>query len=340
MSLENVPTLFKCVTCGKEFSKYSSYRIHVQTHIDEPHACDQCKKKYKLRRYLLEHKRTAHAEAGQFECDECGKICPHKKSLAAHKRSHRKARNGKLYECDQCEKKYKWRAALLTHKRNAHAEDRQLECDECGELYPHKRALSDHKRCAHSVQEFECPVCGKKLRPGSSYLHMKTHSDQPCECDVCGKVCPNSVALAAHKRRVHSEDTHRCEHCGKLFALASILSKHIVIHDEERKEYSCTRCSRTFKSIVGREHHLQIEHSDTRFTCDSECGLDSATRSEYREHLKSRHSQQHPATCKCVTIDVLLAQKVAKNLRNTAFVKADGTLKCTDGDCDFATTCA
>ncbi|KAH7721463.1 serine/threonine kinase [Aphelenchoides avenae] len=36
----------------------------------------------------------------------------------------------------------------------------------------------------------------------------------------------------------------------------------------------------------------------------------------------------------------MLNRKVAKNLGNTAFVAADVTMKCTDGNCDFATTCA
>ncbi|KAH7721417.1 hypothetical protein AAVH_11032 [Aphelenchoides avenae] len=225
MSLAKEPTLFKCPTCGKEFSKYSSLRSHRETHNDVPHACDQCEKKYKRRGDLCQHKRTAHAEDGKFECDECGKIFPHKKPLTSHKRFHREARKGKLNECDQCGKKYKRRTALLEHKRNAHAEDRQLQCDECG------------------------------------------------------KLCPNKLALHRHKR------------------------------------YS-------------------------RFTCDSECGLHSATRSEYLEHLRHQHVLQHPVTCKCASVDVKRAQQVAKHLGQTTLVEPDGTMKCIDGDCDFATTCA
>ncbi|KAH7699614.1 hypothetical protein AAVH_33279, partial [Aphelenchoides avenae] len=83
-----------------------------------------------------------------------------------------------------------------------------------------------------------------------------------------------------------------------------------------------------------------MEHSDARFSCDTECGLHSSTRSEYLQHLTSHHAKQHPATCKCVSVDVKRAQNVATNLGSTAFVKEDGTLKCTDGDCDYATTCA
>ncbi|KAH7702137.1 Protein kinase [Aphelenchoides avenae] len=247
--------------------------------------------------------------------------------------------SGELHECDQCEKKYKSRTAMLRHKRTAHAEAGQSECVKCGKNFPHKKALNDHQR-AHSDRKFECPVCGKKVRPGCSARHMKIHAGQACECDVCGKVSRNQPALDLHKQRAHSKAKHQCERCGKVFGLASTLRKHAVTHDEEREEYRCVRCPRTFKSPEGRKKHMEIEHSGSRFTCDSECGLHSATRSEYLQHLTSHHVKQHPATCKCVSVDSNRAQKIATNLGNTAFVKADGTMKCIDGDCVFATTCA
>ncbi|KAH7699051.1 Protein kinase [Aphelenchoides avenae] len=236
--------MFKCPTCGKEFSKYSSHRSHREIHSDVLHACDQCEKKYKHRSTLHEHKRTAHAQAGRFECDECGKLFPHKKVLRDHKR--------KRHECDQCEKKYKRRNSLRAHKQTAHAQPGRYECDECGKLCPHKRALDSHKR-VHS-DDFECRVCNKKMHPGNASRHMKTHTD-------------------------------------------------------------------------------------SRFVCDSECGLQSATRSEYREHLKREHAAQHPSTCKCIWVNLVRAQQVATKLGNTSFLETDGTMKCTDGSCDFETTC-
>ncbi|KAH7721425.1 zinc finger protein [Aphelenchoides avenae] len=340
MSLAKVPTLFKCPTCGKDFSTHASLRRHREKHKDKLHACDQCEKKYSWRTALFRHKQTAHAAAGQFECDTCGKICPHKTALYDHKRYHRETHNGKLHECDQCERKYKWRGNLLNHKRIAHPEGERgpLEGDECGKLYPHGRALYDHKRGVHD-----------------QFDYVETHTGQRCECDMCGKVYTNSPALDNYKWRGHSEAPHRCEYCGKTFGFACRLRAHMVIHGEKREEYQCARCPRRFKSHNGLTHHVSTEHSgilpgfglnsrehplDTRFTCDSECGLHFATRSEYLGHLQSRHAQEHPLTCKCVTIDVMMAKRVATNLVSTAFVEADGTMKCIDGDCSFETTCA
>ncbi|KAH7692953.1 hypothetical protein AAVH_40018, partial [Aphelenchoides avenae] len=176
------------------------------------------------------------------------------------------------------------------------------------------------------------------MRPGSLSLHMETHAGQPCECDVCGEIQRNSRALAVHKRRAHFK--HRSEYCGKTFSFPSGLREHVAIHDEKREEYRCTWCPRKFTTLLGRKNHVRIGHSDARFTCDSECGLHSASRSEYIQHLNSRHAKQHPATCKCVPINVMVAKQVAKHLRNAAFVEAGGTMKCIDGGCDFETTCA
>ncbi|KAH7699815.1 Protein kinase, partial [Aphelenchoides avenae] len=307
MSLAKVPPLFQCVKCGKQYNKHSSFRSHMETHNGKLHECDQCGKKFNLRQ-----------------------------SLWAHMQTH----DEKLNECDQCKKKFNARRNLLQHKRTAHAEPGQFECDECGKLCPHKKALYDHKRHVHSDADFECPVCAKKVRQHNLSHHMQTHTGQQCECDVCGTIHRNPPALDKHKRTAHSKAKHQCEYCGKIFGEAGKLREHTAIHDEKREEYRCARCPRTFKSLKGREHHIKREHSDTHFTCDSECGLHSATRSEYLDHLNSRHAKQHPATCKCVSIDVVLSSQIAMKLGNAAFVKASGTLKCTDGECDFTTTCA
>ncbi|KAH7699517.1 zinc finger protein, partial [Aphelenchoides avenae] len=301
-----------CDQCGKQFNNKKSLRQHMQTHNDKLHGCDQCGKKYTLRGNLLTHKRTAHGEAGQFECEECGKQYNKYSSLWQHMQTH----NDRVHECDQCEKKYKRREVLLQHKQTAHAEPGRFECDECGKICPHKPALNGHKR-----------------------VH-KMHAEEPCECDVCGTIRPNPRALALHKLRAHSKATHRCEQCGKAFSRANALRRHVATHDEKCEEYRCVHCPRTFKSREARGRHLKIQHSDTRYTCDSECGLHSATRSEYLEHLSGRHARQHPATCKCVSLNVITAEQVATKLGKTAFVEADRTMKCTEGGCDFTTACA
>ncbi|KAH7703397.1 Protein kinase [Aphelenchoides avenae] len=307
MSQAKAPTLFKCVQCGKEYNKVSSFRVHMWAHREKLHECDQCEKKYKRREALLEHKHIEHTADGHFECDECERKYTRRRTLLEHKRiAH--AEVGK-FECEQCGKKYTWRGSLREHKQAAHAKAGRFTCDQCGKICPHKQALRTHKQ-VHSERTFECLVCGKTMPQRSSYRHMKTHTGQPCECDVCGSIHPNPRSLARHKRSAHSEAKHRCEHCGKVFSWASDLRKHMTIHD------------------------------DSRFTCDSECGLQSATRSEYLEHLRRRHVAQHPATCKCAPVDVKRAQQVATNMGQTAFVEADGTMKCIDGCCDFETTCA
>ncbi|KAH7721413.1 Protein kinase [Aphelenchoides avenae] len=269
-----------------------------------------------------------------FKCVKCGKDYNKCSALRSHMETH----SDVLHECDQCQKKYKRLGDLREHKQTAHAEAGHFECDECGKFFPHKRALHNHKRI-HSA-ELICPVCDKKMRPRNLSRHMETHAGQACECDVCGTVLRNPSSLAEHKRRKHSEAEHPCGYCGKVFGMANDLRKHVVTHDEKRAEYKCSQCPQTFKFPKDRENHMRTVHSDSRFVCDSECGLHSATRLEYSDHLNGSHAKQHPVTCKCVSVDVILTRTVATKLGNTAFVADDGTMTCTDGGCDFMTTCA
>ncbi|KAH7693699.1 Protein kinase [Aphelenchoides avenae] len=217
-----------------------------------------------------------------------------------------------LFKCAQCGKEYNkyrsFRFHMETHNGNLH------ECDQCEKKYKSREALLHHRQTAH--------------------VEAGQH-----KCDECGKLCPHKVALRRHKRRVHSDSDFECPVCGKKTRLQSS-SQHTKTHAEKREEYRCVKCPKTFKCRRGREKHMKREHSDSRFACDSECDLHSATLLEYRDHLTSRHSKQHPATCKCISIDVVLAQQIATNLGSTTVVEAAGTLKCTDGCCDFATSCA
>ncbi|KAH7717173.1 Protein kinase [Aphelenchoides avenae] len=357
MSPGKAPALFKCVKCGKTYNKRTSLQSHMETHSDKFHECDQCEKKYKRGSALFGHKQRTHAEAGHFECDTCGRLYPHKQALYNHKRVHSNpdfecpvcdkkmhARNapqhmethtGKVHECDQCEKKYRWSGGLRQHKRAAHAQAGRFECDECGKLYPHKKALYGHKRY-HSDTDFECPVCGKKMHARSAPQHMETHTGKLHECDQCEKKYKRRGDLRQHKRTAHAEaGRFECDECGKLYPHKKALRDHKRSHSNK---FKCPVCD---KKMPPRSSSRHMEsHTDSRFTCDPECGLHSATRSEYAEHLKSRHAEQHPLTCKCVSINVMVAKHVATNLGNVAFVEADGTMKCTDGDCDFATTCS
>lgn len=65
-----------CLICGKLFSGDRTLARHMKLHdaISETHPCTECGRKFKQRRYLLDHNRKVHnlyADEGPLTCESC-----------------------------------------------------------------------------------------------------------------------------------------------------------------------------------------------------------------------------------------------------------------------------
>ncbi|KAH7721445.1 zinc finger protein 28 [Aphelenchoides avenae] len=219
-----------------------------------------------------------------------------------------------LFKCVQCGKEYNKVSSLRVHMW-AHR-GKLHECDQCDKKYKRREALLEHKQIEHTEDgHFECDECEKK------YTRRRT--------------------LLEHKRIAHAQvGKFECEQCGKKYRWRGSLREHKKNAHAQAGRFKCNECGKSYPHKVALRNHKRYHSEHTLFTCDSECGLQSATRSEYLEHLRCRHAAQHPAICKCVSLNAKRVQHVATNLGNSVFAEADGTMKCIDGGCDFETTCA
>jgi len=68
------------------------------------------------------------------------------------------------------------------------------------------------------------------------------------------------------------------------------LTRHEMIHLEERPTFLCTICNKTYLHKYGVFRHLQ-EHSYNKFTCEL-CNIDFLTRGNLCGHIKSAHSDR------------------------------------------------
>ena len=89
--------------------------------------CDLCDRKYPTQKLVELHKWTMHdipmpsraGTTGYFECDECDKKFKVKDYLIRHKRTHLK---GKFFECGICGNSYKSAQCLRQHRKKFHSD--------------------------------------------------------------------------------------------------------------------------------------------------------------------------------------------------------------------------
>lgn len=92
---------FKCDTCGKVLSNYSSFKYHLQLHSDKtPFLCSECGQGFRTRNAYDGHMMT-HVDNNPNTCKECGKSYRQAASLRCHMLTHSGV---KPFQCNICGK--------------------------------------------------------------------------------------------------------------------------------------------------------------------------------------------------------------------------------------------
>lgn len=89
---------------------------------------------------------------------------------------------------------------------------------------------------------------------------MLCHNDVPATCKICGKTSVNHRALRSHIRLVHHDPRFKCNICGNLFRKTQTLREHMAIHSGISNLYSCSFCTKTFRSSSNMYAHRKRDH--------------------------------------------------------------------------------
>ncbi|XP_069738037.1 zinc finger protein 75A-like [Phaenicophaeus curvirostris] len=86
--LQGVEKPYKCLDCGKSFTRSSNRNAHQRLHRgDRPHRCGHCGKSFRYGSAFVKHQR-GHGAQKPFQCGACGKSFSESSALRRHQRSH------------------------------------------------------------------------------------------------------------------------------------------------------------------------------------------------------------------------------------------------------------
>ncbi|XP_045199273.1 zinc finger protein 391-like [Mercenaria mercenaria] len=335
------PNKLKCplceVTCvTKTILKRHFKRRHKGSWLDVE--CSDCKKRFKTKEDLWEHRREANHEPpkesakmfsvdqlspeelqklGHLKCEICANYYPHRRSLRRHLyKVHRDVLP--KWNCPICDSEFDTRDELWKHKREKQHKTNiwtlgNYQCDSCGKIYTRYDSFTEHQLSCEKTEseklasrQHPCDICGLVFK---SVIRVKAHKRgvhivAPVVCHVCGAICKNKRALLVHRRRHDMKNKkYNCDDCGKSFFNSTLLSQHVRTHTKE-KPYKCPMCNYTCAIKQNIHKHSQKVH---KTQCKAIC-LDDTKESSVLDSDKLVTSEQSSGSLNNSTEDLVKLQ--------------------------------
>ncbi|XP_061469518.1 zinc finger protein 93-like [Rhineura floridana] len=196
---------YKCLDCGKNFTRSLGLRRHERIHTGEkPYKCLECGKSFSENTNLIFHQRI-HTGEKPYQCLECGNNFARSTSLRRHQRIHT---GEKPYKCLECGKNFTRSTDLHLHQR-IHTGEKPYQCLECGKSFRYGTDLVTHKRIHTGEKPYKCLQCEKSFTHKTSlFSHRRIHTgEKPFQCLECGKCFSQKIHLVTHQRIHMGEKT-------------------------------------------------------------------------------------------------------------------------------------
>ncbi|XP_045489763.1 zinc finger protein 77 isoform X11 [Pieris rapae] len=166
------------------------------------------------------------------------------------------------------------------------ANDRLL-CGICDQNFPCLRQLSKHT--ASHFQNYTCEACGKSYTTQSVLKqHIRFTHSGGCVCRRCRQTFPTPEARRQHVVKNVNCWPYVCMYCATTrFLRYSEREEHLVKeHGKGERTHRCPECGDSFSSRSKYRDHFTTNHSEFCFVC-SYCGKKFSCRRYLDEHLVS-----------------------------------------------------
>ena len=296
--IEGIPNkTYECSYCVKTFSSKTQFTHHTNIHLGiKPHCCSHCEKSFTQPTHLKIHQRI-HDQERNFMCCICGKTFSISSNLKKHLSTHERdlavavERDLEIHGNQNKENK----DLEVSVAKRVNIMSYPFECKEtsCGGRFSNENKLFHHEKKKHGKQHV-CPSCNKLFLSESQLRkHVLIHTgEKPYKCTICLKAFTQKSHVTFHISTVHNKrakSRYQCGDCGKSFASNGVLSKHKMLHTNERP-FRCTACPKSFVQKSHLKVH-EVQHMGKRpFLC-LECGKGFTT----KQHLKA-HRELHTGT--------------------------------------------
>ena len=297
---------YRCEQCGRVFSFYTSLKRHKgSVHATVPREqCPDCKKMFKSKRLLNEHRKYEHADYDEdrFQCEQCGRVFSYYNSLNRHKGIVHKIAPPE--QCPDCKKMFKNKKYLTAHRKYVHGAQKQYRCDKCNSLFRSFGDLKRHIMDVHLMKSrWMCCDCKKMFEKKEYLLEHKRNKHGGCNKTYSYAQCSRQFQRSSNLQQpietvyvAESEQRRKCSHCTQTFKDKASLYVHTIKmhaeHEKHDKQYERDQCNQTFAlpftSSQGSLAHMS-ERIHKCFYCHVTCESASMlARHALKEHATRR----------------------------------------------------
>lgn len=227
---------FKCVVCGKAFSRSTLLRRHEKVHSDQPKfLCNYCERPFLSREEWEKHTQN-HQKKRPFSCEFCGKSFAFKQGLERHEVVHS---TNQPFKCEHCDQGFSTQGKLARHL-TAHAGDRPYPCRICDKSYLLSHHLTRHMRSHKENNQIahKCTECNLSFSKRDELIsHSSVHATENLVCPLCKTCFENSDDVDGHIKQHTNDENFACDFCDLIFLSETQLQEHSDAQHMEEIEF-------------------------------------------------------------------------------------------------------